>query len=154
MSIAYSPFAHEEEGEASNDDKWETLEILHTNTTYYLAQAYGALKLQDKSAEYCRLTLEKQLKRRNLNALTWALDCMTLSQYFTQKNAFRHGYQCLSSSDFMLTKVQIPDTVTEEDPLVRTKADVAWIWGKFYLRALEISAERRANNDDLEEDLR
>ncbi|KAJ3300422.1 hypothetical protein HDU76_006086 [Blyttiomyces sp. JEL0837] len=136
-------------------DRWEALETLYTYSSYYLAQVYGALKLADKSAENCLLTLQRQLKHKDLNKLTWALDCMTLSQYYFQNNAFILAYQCLTSSEYMLENIELPGDEDEDagnsedrDPLRRAKADVNWIWGKFFLAALQISGERLQDDGD------
>ncbi|KAJ3218242.1 hypothetical protein HDU67_006351 [Dinochytrium kinnereticum] len=117
------------DGKCLEGDRWEALEGLHTHSTYYLAQVCGALKLQDKS---------------------WALDCMTLSQYYSQNNAFALAYECLTSSEYILSLAKVEIVTVEEiqdagdtDPFARANADIAWIWGKYYLLALTISAERK-----------
>ncbi|KAJ1566512.1 hypothetical protein HK405_009515, partial [Cladochytrium tenue] len=138
-------------GLEQDDDGWAYLEGLHTYTTYYLAQVYGALKLKDKSAEFCKLTLQRQLRHGKLNGLTWALDCMTLAQYYFQNNAFVLAHECLSSAEHVLLSTAVPEDVASgevrdeggEDAFLRAKADLECIWGKFYLAALQISV-----NDD------
>ncbi|KAI8848763.1 KIF-1 binding protein C terminal-domain-containing protein [Chytridium lagenaria] len=148
---SYAERDHIEEcDDATVQTLWEAFEVQHTHTTYYLAQIYGALKLQDKSAEYCLKTLQRQIQYGRLDKLSWALDCMTLSQYYSQHNAFSLAYECLSSSEHMLSLLEsecsstpVSDSETETDPLARAKADLAWIWGKFYLLALSISVERK-----------
>lgn len=42
----------------------EKLEDMHTLTTFYLAQAHGALGNRTESAAYCHYTLQRQLQRR------------------------------------------------------------------------------------------
>ncbi|KAJ3100033.1 hypothetical protein HDU96_010481, partial [Phlyctochytrium bullatum] len=89
----------------------------------------------------------RQLAHKDLDKLAWALDAMTLSQYFSQRNAFDLAYECLTCSEHMLSLLESAKTADsgdsdDEDPVRRARADVAWIWGKFYLLLLTISAER------------
>ncbi|TPX63732.1 hypothetical protein SpCBS45565_g06409 [Spizellomyces sp. 'palustris'] len=150
---------------------WDELDNLHTYTLYYLAQVYGSLGLKDKarmcsheylmahslnalclqSAECCRMTLKRQLGRKDLDQLTWALDCMTLSQYYTSIGAFPFAHHCLTAAESMLWDMSgdgVSLVSTEQGiPLQRAKADLSWIWGKYYLNALEVSAERHLEAD-------
>ncbi|KNC97143.1 uncharacterized protein SPPG_07534 [Spizellomyces punctatus DAOM BR117] len=130
---------------------WDELDNLHTHSLYYLAQVYGSLGLKDKSAEYCRMTLMRQLGRKDLNQLTWALDCMTLSQYYTSIGAFPFAHHCLTAAESMLWSMSGDgvslDSTEQARSFQRAKADLSWIWGKFYLNALEVSAERHVESD-------
>ncbi|KAJ3387440.1 hypothetical protein HDU92_001963 [Lobulomyces angularis] len=128
------------------ETNWNCLDETYTLTCYYLAQIFGALNLKDKSAEYCRKTLERQLDSRNLDKLTWALDSMTLSQYYTDKNAFYLAHHCLSCSEYIINKLKedfkLCGEISETERLERTYADLNFIWAKFYLIGLKASAER------------
>ncbi|KAI9205001.1 KIF-1 binding protein C terminal-domain-containing protein [Polychytrium aggregatum] len=136
----------------AHEDAVTSLEDAHTYTIYYLAQIYGARQLTDKSAEYCRRTLDRQLKRSDLNKLTWALDCMTLSNYYTDINAYPMAYHCLAASEQMLGAVD-PKQYSgdgdddDENPIERAKADLSWIWGKFYLAALDFGGQMKQESD-------
>ncbi|KAI8807011.1 KIF-1 binding protein C terminal-domain-containing protein [Cladochytrium replicatum] len=142
------------ENRLPKEEQRAEFENLHTHTLYYLAQVYSALGLQDKSAESCRATLERQITRKDLNKLTWAIDAMTLSQYFTQTMAYPLAHHCLSAAEHMLSEAeqqvaQSGATVADSEGGVgRARADLEWIWGKFYVNALTVSSERILQNED------
>ncbi|KAJ3051726.1 hypothetical protein HK097_007254 [Rhizophlyctis rosea] len=56
----------------------------------------------------------------------------------------------IDSSALAKAKAEADGTAVEENPLVRAEADLAWIWGTFYLEALKTSVERYVDNDDEE----
>ncbi|KAI9333255.1 KIF-1 binding protein C terminal-domain-containing protein [Obelidium mucronatum] len=114
-------------------------------TGYLLAQIYGALGDSMKSSEYCLRTLQRQLKQEDGCRLNWALDCMTLSQYYTEKRVFECSYQCLVASQSVLDALCAENNIKLEeenkqkyksDEIERAKSDLDWIWGKFYLSLL------------------
>jgi KIF-binding protein len=67
----------------------EKLEKTHTLTLYYLAQVYGTLGQQLKSALYCHNTLKRQLESKDFDSIDWALNAATLSQFFATHNGFK-----------------------------------------------------------------
>lgn len=61
----------------------QRMEELHTLTTFYLAQVYGFLKLPVSAANYCYLTLVRQLQSKlDLRNLDWASNCLQLAGFF------------------------------------------------------------------------
>ncbi|KAJ3267827.1 hypothetical protein HK104_005599, partial [Borealophlyctis nickersoniae] len=142
--------------EMSDEDRWKMIDNLHTHTLFYLAQVYGLLQLKDKSAEYCRMTLKRQLLNKDVNKVTWATDCMNLSQYYASIAAFPQAHHCLTAAEEMLAKESASRDAggAEEEGLQRTQAELAyvyaylrWLWGNFYLEALKVSVERYVETD-------
>ena len=88
----------------------EEFEQIFTHTLFYLAQIYGKQQDKDRSARYCRVTLERQLvlfnqKSSNFDALDWATSCATLSQYYMSNHDYGTARHCLLCADAMLVNV-------------------------------------------------
>ncbi len=127
-------------------------EDTYTHTMYYLAQVYGRLEEKEKSAEYCHITLQRQLDSMTYKPLEWALNAATLSQYYISENIFPMARHCLAAAQFILREAGEPQPLTPEDEegtqesdkekLVRAHADMKRCWSKYGLALLEASWER------------
>jgi hypothetical protein len=62
------------------------LENSFTHNLFYLAQAYGNLKIIKKSSKYCQMTLQRQLSTTQLTdiktALEWIKNCCGISDFY------------------------------------------------------------------------
>ncbi|XP_034247264.1 KIF-binding protein [Thrips palmi] len=140
------------------------LEKSHTLTLYYLAQIYGTLKDELRSAVYCHNTLKRQLESKDYDPIEWALNAATLSQFFMTRNGFKQARHHLAASSYVLEKyydeqIKCLEGSSEEEEAKKERykhrsADVARCWAKYGLLLLESSKERlmaRADeNDDTE----
>lgn len=133
------------------------LEKLHTLTLYYLAQVYGNLGDLPKSAHYCHLTLKRQLEYNDFEAIDWALNAATLSQYYFTKNALKQSRHLLAAASYMLDKheqnlcsSELSDDEKREklDVLSHRSADIARCWAKYGLYILSTSKERLIQETD------
>ena len=104
-----SLFGIVDENEPSPD---QVLDKLYTLTLYYLAQIYGLDMNHHKSAEYCHMTLRRQLNHDDLDHIDWALNAATLSQFFMEKNAFNLARHHLAAATYILGKYK--DTLGPE----------------------------------------
>jgi hypothetical protein len=97
----------------------EEFEQIYTHTLFYLAQIYAKLNHKDQSANYCRLTLERQLSMyhgdhsQHFDPLDWATNCATLSQYYMTNHDYATARYCLMCADKMLENVQSDEKLTE-----------------------------------------
>ncbi|ORY55993.1 hypothetical protein LY90DRAFT_506898 [Neocallimastix californiae] len=138
--------------EEEDDEKKriETFESYHTLTIYYLSQVYSAKNMNDKSAKYSAMTLDRELRHTSFDHYNWCLNCLKLGQYHSSILDFRNAYRCLSCAEFMSGLIDrnsaTPEDV-EEDPFKKLEADLNWSWGKFYLAALEESVKRYERGD-------
>lgn len=148
--------------EETNEDLTprELLEKLHTLTLYYLAQVYGVLKDQHKSAVYCHMTLRRQLGdtyiTEDLDYVDWALNAATLSQYFMENNGVSQARHHLAAATYILKryeavlkdKYESPDKEKSETAAAdwehfnHRSADVARCWAKYGILLLTVSKER------------
>lgn len=69
-----------------------------------LLQIYGSLKDHLKSAVYCHNTLKRQLESKDYDAIEWALNAATLSQFFMERNGFRQARHHLAAASYVLDK--------------------------------------------------
>ncbi|XP_066596060.1 KIF-binding protein-like [Prorops nasuta] len=134
----------------------EVLHKLHTLTLYYLAQIYGTLKDHHKSAQYCHMTLRRQLgdgSLQNLDHIDWALNAATLSQYFMENEGFPQARHHLAAASYLLQKYQESleakggedsneAIAAEWETFRHRKADVARCWAKYGILLLSMSKQR------------
>lgn len=131
---------------------FKNFEKIHTLTLYYLAQIFGKLKKDFKSAVYCHITLQRQLEMDDYEPIDWALNSATLSQFFMEKCGFKQARHHLASSSYILDKykkeeLEIETERNEEyDAKLETfnhrSADVARCWTKYGIFVLAKSKER------------
>ena len=66
----------------------QNFEDTFTHTTYYMAQVLTHVDETDKSAEYCHITLQRQLQSDSLDHIDWAMNAATLSQFYITQNSY------------------------------------------------------------------
>ncbi|XP_065355835.1 KIF-binding protein [Calliphora vicina] len=149
-------FGTEEEIEEGKGPK--ELESLYTLCTFYMAQVYGHLGELEKSAQYCHLTLRRQIEAKSYEAIDFALNSATLSQYFIGQNMFKQARHHLAAATLvmaeheaqMLTPADLTDKQKQDiqETFKHRYADVARCWAKYGLGLLSASKDRLFNDDD------
>ena len=120
----------------STIDRHEEFEQIYTHTLFYLAQIYGKLDQKDQSANYCRLTLERQLSMfhgddsKHFDPLDWATNCATLSQYYMTNHDYATARYCLMCADQMLENVKFDEKLAER------RASFQRCWIKYAINLL------------------
>lgn len=141
-------------GETSADD-FLLLEKAHTLTLYYLAQVFGSLKENLKSAIYCHVTLRRQLQYNDYEPIDWALNSATLSQFFAEQNGFfqsRHhlaaASKILEQYESSLQEIESNDEafLAKMETFKHRSADVARCWIKYCILLLTASKARLMND--------
>jgi hypothetical protein len=119
------------------NERREEFEQIYTHTLFYLAQIYAKLNHKEQSANYCRLTLERQLSIFNrdktnkyFDALDWATNAATLSQYYMTNHDYATSRHCLMCADKMIENVQSDDKLDER------KASFKRCWVKYAVNLL------------------
>ncbi|CAF1277879.1 unnamed protein product [Rotaria sp. Silwood1] len=124
------------------NERREEFEYIYTHTFFYLAQIYGKLNDKDQSANYCRLTLERQLEmfhkytKKHFDPLDWATNCATLSQYYMTNHDYATARYCLMCSDKML------ENISSNDLLLERIASIKRCWIKYAINLLSDSSDR------------
>ncbi|CAG9762454.1 unnamed protein product [Ceutorhynchus assimilis] len=131
---------------------FKNMEKIYTLTLYYLAQIFGQLNQDFKSAVYCHITLQRQLEMADYDPIDWALNSATLSQFFLEKCGFKQARHHLAASSCILDKYKSEelDTVTDITEEHEAKlevfnhrsADVARCWIKYGIALLGKSKDR------------
>lgn len=134
------------------------LESLYTLCSFYLAQVYGHLGELEKSAQYCHMTLKRQIEAKSYEPIDFALNAATLSQYFIGQNMFKQARHHLSAATLVISDHEAtmltPPHLTEEqkteiqETFKHRFADVARCWAKYGLALLSASKERLFNDDE------
>ena len=150
--ILQAPSGDEDSKEHS---RTETFEGTYTHTLYYLAQVYGKLEEAKKSAEYCQVTLRRQLESKKYDPVEWALNCATLSQFYIMQDNYYMARHCLASASRIFQEVppppesgmEAPENESEEERQKREfipqrKADIARCWAKYGLALMEFSRDK------------
>ncbi|KAI5642723.1 KIF1-binding protein [Phthorimaea operculella] len=131
------------------------LEKAYTLTLYYLAQVFGCLKENLKSAIYCHVTLRRQLQYSDYEPIDWALNSATLSQYFAEQSGFFQSRHHLAAASTILE--QYEETLRSEqseseaylakvETFKHRSADVARCWAKYCLLLMTNSKARLMND--------
>lgn len=131
----------------------KNFESTYTHTLYYLAQVYGKLGDSHKSAQYCHVTLRRQLETRSYQPVEWALNAATLSQYYITKPDFNMARHCMASATVVLNEAEgsekcLSQNCDGQQDLPRIWADLNRCWVKYGLQLLEASWERLLEDDD------
>jgi hypothetical protein len=118
-------------------ERREEFEQIYTHTLFYLAQIYAKLNQKDESANYCRLTLERQLSifnrdknNKHFDPLDWATNAATLSQYYMTNHDYATARHCLICADKMIGNVESDDKLDER------KASFERCWVKYAVNLL------------------
>lgn len=141
----------------SNAADFMLMEKSHTLTLYYLAQVYGSLKENLKSAIYCHVTLRRQLQYQDFEPIDWALNSATLSQFFAEQNGFFQSRHHLSAASVILDQYGATLQEAENNDEVQLakletfrhrSADVARCWAKYCILLISASKNRLMNDSD------
>uniref|UniRef100_A0A8C5Q995 KIF-binding protein n=1 Tax=Leptobrachium leishanense TaxID=445787 RepID=A0A8C5Q995_9ANUR len=145
-----------EEKKLTEQERSKRFERVYTHTLYYLAQVYKHLKQDERAAQYCHTTLQRQLEYDSYNPVEWAINAATLSQYYLGKQMYMESRHCLSAADVIFTKAEqtiSPETTkeneTEQDRiefLGQKKAEIARCWIKYCLSLMEDVRKKLEDN--------
>ena len=131
----------------------QNFEDTYTHTLYYMAQVLTHLGETEKSAEYCHVTLQRQLRMDTLDCIEWSLNAATLSQFYISQENYEVARHCLASAERVLERAghsQLSVDVSKSDSqaevdrkekLPRAWADLYRCWVKYGLVLLENSME-------------
>ncbi|XP_018422585.1 PREDICTED: KIF1-binding protein isoform X2 [Nanorana parkeri] len=167
-----------EEKKLTEQERSKRFERVYTHTMYYLAQVYKHLKQDEKAAQYCHTTLQRQLEYDGYNPMEWAINAATLSQYYLGKQCYMEARHCLAAANVIFSKAgqtPSPEAAKEAeqerlDQLRQKKAEIARCWVKYVINVLqdarkkledsigeldvdlqdELKAERRQEEDEKE----
>ncbi|XP_018422584.1 PREDICTED: KIF1-binding protein isoform X1 [Nanorana parkeri] len=169
-----------EEKKLTEQERSKRFERVYTHTMYYLAQVYKHLKQDEKAAQYCHTTLQRQLEYDGYNPMEWAINAATLSQYYLGKQCYMEARHCLAAANVIFSKAgqtPSPEAAKEDeaeqerlDQLRQKKAEIARCWVKYVINVLqdarkkledsigeldvdlqdELKAERRQEEDEKE----
>lgn len=131
-------------------------ENVHTHTLYYLAQVFAKLEQNRLSAQYCHITLNRQLQAGDYDPVDWALNAATLSQYYLTAERFNEARHCLASASFVFSGAKkTPETLNEQDLELQLQrdSDIERCWIKYGLNLLEASRDAMFNEIRNENDL-
>ncbi|XP_071942674.1 KIF-binding protein-like isoform X2 [Antedon mediterranea] len=147
--------------EKSDHERWQEFEKVYTHTLYYLAQVYGAQNENHKSASYCQITLQRQLKYDQYEPLEWALNCATLSQYYICQSNYTQARHCLDKGE---KKTDEDEEQRRLEDIANREADLYRCWTKYCISLLQDSREKllvenadetrkekQENDDDVDE---
>uniref|UniRef100_A0A1I8P6P1 KIF-binding protein n=1 Tax=Stomoxys calcitrans TaxID=35570 RepID=A0A1I8P6P1_STOCA len=135
------------------------LESLYTLCSFYMAQVYGHLGELEKSAQYCHMTLRRQIEAKSYEPIDFALNAATLSQYFIGQNMFKQARHHLAAATLVISEHEATmfegRNLTEEqkaeiqETFKHRFADVARCWAKYGLALLSASKDRLFNDDEV-----
>lgn len=91
------------------------IEDTFTHTLYYYAQVY-CKEDTDKAANYCKLTLQRQLKYSKFDYVDWAVNAATLSQYYLADKNYRGARNCLAAATHILSQAPYYEIPVDVDP--------------------------------------
>ena len=123
-------------------------ESVHTHTLYYLAQVFAKLEQNGLSAQYCHMTLDRQLRAGDYDPVDWALNAATLSQYYLTAERFNEARHCLASGSLIFSSAKkAPETLNEQDLELQFQrdSDIERCWIKYGLNLLEASRDAMFN---------
>ncbi|KAH8283551.1 hypothetical protein KR018_005575 [Drosophila ironensis] len=152
-----------EEGEAEGTERAgpKELESLYTLVCFYLAQMYGHLGEPEKSAKCCHRTLHRQLQLKSYDAIDFALNTATLSQFYIGKERFREARHHLAAATLIMSEYEehmLKPEMSEQqrqdvaETFKHRYADVARCWAKYGLHLLQTSKTRLMRDEDEDEE--
>lgn len=132
------------------------MEKAYTLSLYYLAQVFGSLNENLKSAIYCHVTLRRQLQYSDYEPIDWALNSATLSQVFAEGKGFMQSRHHLAAASTILDMYEekLQEENEDEAHLARMEtfrhrsADVARCWAKYCMHLLVFSKQRLMSDDE------
>ncbi|KAH8328305.1 hypothetical protein KR067_007925 [Drosophila pandora] len=152
-------FCPPEEGLDTEAAGTNELESLYTLVCFYLAQMYGHLGDPEKSARCCHSTLHRQLQFKSYDAIDFALNTATLSQFYIGEERFREARHHLAAATLIMAeyeermfKPEMSDHQRQEvaETFKHRYADVARCWAKYGLYLLQTSKLRLLRDEDEE----
>ncbi|XP_063817642.1 KIF-binding protein isoform X2 [Pseudophryne corroboree] len=145
-----------EEQKLTEQERSKRFEKVFTHTFYYLAQVYKHLKQDEKAAQYCHTTLQRQLEYDGYNPVEWAINAATLSQYYLVKQCYMEARHCLAAANVIFSKAgpnPSPEAAKENeaeeerlDLLTEKKANIARCWVKYCLNLLQDARKKLEDN--------
>ena len=165
--------------ELSSEKRRSNFEALYTHSLFFMAQIYGKMDEKEKSANYCQLTLQRQmdehcetvesLENRDpdlitekdleqqpqekvlFNSLEWATHAAAISQYYVIEDDFATARHCLCSAEAVL-EVLNNETGTDSyrrEKILEQTASIRRCWGKYALELLKVSKLKLLESADL-----
>jgi len=143
-----------EECFTSSDEDFEKLEhkrtvnfeSTYTHTLYYMAQVFAKIGEGKKSAQYCQLTLQRQLDGQKYDAFDWAINAATLSQYYMTINDYKQARHCLGCAELIFKEAEQKDAENEDEEvrekIQQGRADIQRCWSKYGIALMESSKEQ------------
>lgn len=126
-------------------------EKTYTLTLYYMAQVYAKRDEKELSAEYCQITLQRQLEWDTYEPMEWAMCAATLSQFFISNDDFHLARHCLACSEFIhqeaLEKENIDSSEETKEKLKQGTADIERCWAKYGLALLDSSKDKLMSDE-------
>ena len=126
-------------------------EKTYTLTLYYMAQVYAKRDEKELSAEYCQITLQRQLEWDTYEPMEWAMCAATLSQYFISNDDFHLARHCLACAEFIyqeaLDKDNIDSSEETKEKLKQGTADIERCWAKYGLALLDSSKSKMMSDE-------
>jgi hypothetical protein len=111
-----------------------------------MAQVYAKRDEKELSAEYCQITLQRQLEWDTYEPMEWAMCAATLSQYFISNDEFHLARHCLACAEFIyqeaLDKDNIDSSEETKEKLKQGTADIERCWAKYGLALLDSSKSK------------
>jgi len=140
--------------EATDCERKHSFENLYTHTLFFIAQALKTLNKFEESANYCMMTLKRQINTETYDPLQWSINCAALSQFFIGEDKFWEARHCLSCATYVIDEALSKCTDDNLSDLKEKKADIYRCWLKYCLALFDISKCKVANSDgDLEHSL-
>lgn len=149
MSPRVEAHALMESEPVDEEEEWRRFESVHTHTLYFLAQVYGNMEDHQTAANYCCITLDRQIQSKEFDGIDWALNAASLSQFYITRQLFREGRHCLLCADRVLKDWQrtLEDELAKKEELreklERAKADLSRCWIKYSINALQSAVDER-----------
>ncbi|GFS65510.1 KIF-binding protein [Trichonephila clavipes] len=152
------PYEFEDIFTMENDENkdWTAFEKVFTYSLYYLAQVYGHLHDDKKSAMYCREVLKRQLDSGEFETIDWVFNCVTLAHHYIQQNSFLEARHLLSCAAHILLKyeIEIEQNIEENrdawTEIHHSKASLSCGWLKYSINLLACAVKPDERTDDTE----
>ncbi|XP_029465015.1 KIF1-binding protein [Rhinatrema bivittatum] len=136
-----------EEEKLTEQERSKRFESVYTHTLYYLAQVYQHLEMNEKAAQYCHTTLQRQLQYSSYDPVEWAINAAMLSQYYLGKQWYMEARHCLAAANVVFNQAgQVPSAEaakeSEEEQerlglLQQRRAEIARCWIKYCLNLMQ-----------------
>ncbi|XP_016995938.2 KIF-binding protein [Drosophila takahashii] len=146
-----------EEGEESAAAGPKELESLYTLVSFYMAQMYGHLGEPEKSAKCCHRTLHRQLESKTYDAIDFALNTATLSQFYIGEERFQEARHHLAAATLIMAEYEVhmlePEMSEKQrqdiaETFKHRYADIARCWAKYGLYLMHTSKLRLMRDED------